>query len=102
MRQGVAELIEKLSPRSVQWIPAKVEGAEASYEIVNLVANVRPKGLLDRAKAARAPVGSGDLGKHRIARVGIAIVVARELAAALAAACVTGIRYEAPKGAELE
>lgn len=100
--QGVAELIEKLSPRSVQRIPARMEGAKASYEILSLLANVRPEDLLDRAKAAGAPVGSGDLGQHRIARVGSAIVVARELATALAAASVTGIRFEALKGTDLK
>jgi hypothetical protein len=102
IRRSAAEIIEQHDREAVQRLPVTVDAVHGEYEILNLLASVRPLKLLDQAKKAKVPLAELDLGARRIARVHQTIIVTRRLAEALLNAGVSGIVFVPLKATDLE
>jgi len=102
VRRTTAEIVELADPDAVQRLPVTVDAVHGEYEILNVVAAIRPQRLLDQSKKLKTPVADLDLGAHRIARARQTLIVTRPLAEALLKAGVSGIVFVPLKTGDLE
>jgi hypothetical protein len=102
VRRTAAEIVEQADREAVQRLPVTVDGVHGEFEILNVLAAVRPQKLVEQAKKAKTPLAELELGKHRIARAKDALLVTRDLAEALIKAGVSGIVFAPLKTTDLE
>jgi hypothetical protein len=102
VRRTVAEVVEQTDRLAVQRLPVSIEGQKGDFEILNVLATVRPQRLLEQAQKLKQPLQELDLGKHHIARVKNILVVTRELAEHLVKAAVSGVNFIPLKPQDLE
>jgi hypothetical protein len=102
VRRSAAELIEQADREAVQRLPVTIDAVHGEFEILNVIASVRPQKLLDQSQKTKTPLPELDLGKHRIARAKDALLVTRSLAEALIKAGASGIVFVPLKATDLE
>ena len=102
VRRAAAEIIEQADREAVQRLPVTVDAVHGEYEILNVLAAVRPQKLLEQSKKNKTPLPELDLGGHRIARARQTLIVTRDLAEALLHTGVSGIIFVPLKAGDLE
>jgi hypothetical protein len=102
VRRDVADIVMQADREAVQRLPVTVDGQKGDFEILNILASVRPLRLLEQAKKLKVSVAELDLGKHEIARVKSVLVVTRRLAETLTKSGASGVSFLPLKASDIE